>query len=386
MTDVGLYIHVPFCRKKCGYCDFCSIVADTDIMHRGVDALLGELDSGPAGIALRGRVRTIFVGGGTPTVLPPAELGRLLQAFKCANRLTDAGPEFTVEANPATLDPTRADLLREAGVSRISIGAQSFDQRELDTLDRSHHPDDVHRTVSIARQVGIKSINLDLIFGIPGQTLSTWASSLEQALALEVNHVSCYGLTYEQGTPLHRRLRRGEIQACDEESEAAMYEYAIDRLTAAGFEHYEVSNFARPGSRCEHNLRYWRNEPYVGIGPSAASYLAGERTQNVADVRQYIERIAAGRSPIATRERLDAKARAGEAAMLRLRLIEGIDRKQFEEKTGFDPMTLFVGAIERHAGDCRISVTDTHIRLTRAGLLIADAVMADFIDATRQGG
>jgi oxygen-independent coproporphyrinogen-3 oxidase len=385
MVDTGLYVHVPFCRTKCGYCDFYSRVPAAGQPGRYVDAVLAELAGGPAGPGGRVRVRTIFVGGGTPTILPVDELSRLFGVLgELARR--DGVSEFTVEANPASLDDAKARVLREAGVNRVSIGVQSFAAQELKTLGRSHQAEDVAPTVRSARRWGFSHVNLDLIFGIPGQTERSWEESLRMAMELGPDHIACYGLTYEPGTPLHRRWVEGALDPCGEETEARMYECAIDTLTSAGFEHYEISNFARPGARCEHNLAYWRNEPYVGLGPAAASYFEGVRTRNVADVEQYIRRIALGQSPVVESERLDAKERAGETAMLQLRLTDGIDRRSFERQTGFDAMALFADVIRSHVAGRRLTVTPTHIRLTRSGLLIADSVMADFIAVGSRGG
>ncbi len=385
MVEAGLYVHVPFCRTKCGYCDFYSRVPAAGQPGRYVDAVLTELADGPAGPDRRVRLRTIFVGGGTPTTLPATELSRLFGVLgELARR--DGVFEFTVETNPASLDDARAWALREAGVNRVSIGVQSFAAEELRILDRNHQAEDVAPTVASARRWGFSYINLDLIFGIPGQTQWSWGESLRMAIELGPDHIACYGLTYEPGTPLYRKWAEGALHPCGEETEARMYECAIDTLTSAGFEHYEISNFARPGARCEHNLAYWRNESYVGVGPAAASYLEGVRTRNIADVEQYIRRIALGQSPVVESERLDAKARAAETAMLQLRLTEGIDRRSFERQTGFDAMALFADVIRSHVAGRRLSVTPTHIRLTRSGLLIADSVMADFIAVGSRGG
>jgi oxygen-independent coproporphyrinogen-3 oxidase len=264
-------------------------------------------------------------------------------------------------------------------VNRISVGAQSFHAGELETLGRIHGPDDIPRTAELIRRTGFEHLNLDLIFGVPGQTTASWAESLRRAVALGPDHLACYALTYEPGTALCDRLVAGAVQACDESVETAMYEQAIDSLAAAGYEHYEISNFAPPGARCLHNLGYWNDEPYVGVGPAAAAYLDGERTRNVEDVDEYVRQIAQGRSAVVEHEHLVGPAMAGEMAMLRLRLIEGIDRADFRRRTGFDAERLFREALDVHGAAGRIAVTATHIRLTRAGLLVADSVMADLL-------
>jgi oxygen-independent coproporphyrinogen-3 oxidase len=373
----ALYVHVPFCRTLCGYCDFYSEVLTAGRAAPLVAALVREL----AGYAARGvfeRFDTVFVGGGTPTVLPPSELDRLLRAIHAY-----VGPvgrlEFTVEANPATVTDEVAAVLAANGVNRVSIGAQSFSRAELRVLDRTHDPDDVVRTSAQCRRAGIRQISLDLIFGIPGQGLDSWHESLRAALALGVEHLSCYGLTYEADTPLLRQRDAGLIKPVDEEVETEMYETAIDWLAGAGLPQYEISNFARPGAQCRHNLVYWHNQPYVGIGPAAAGFIDDVRYKNVADTAAYVEAIQNGRSPLGEREQLAPARRAGETAMLELRLVEGIDRQRFAERYGQDPVVMFSDAIARHGAAGLLAVSVTHVRLTRAGLLLANRVSADFL-------
>lgn len=372
----SLYLHVPFCRHLCGYCDFYSQVLDPGLAPRFVDAALLELAGYTHWQALF--LDTIYVGGGTPTVLPPGQLGHLLGGLR---QLAAQGEdlEFTVEANPATISEVIAEILIAAGVNRVSIGAQSFDASELRTLDRTHQPAEVSQTVETCRRLGIRQINLDLIFGIPGQTLDSWCRSLEAALALGPDHVSCYGLTYEPGTPLWQRLQAGLVTRMDEDLEAEMYETALDTLPEAGLVHYEISNFARPGAGCRHNLRYWRNEPYLGIGPAAAGYLDGVRYKNVADVAGYVQAVEDGRSPRSEQERLPPDRRARETAMLELRLTAGIDREDFRRRFSREPLEMFSDAIERHIAGGLLAVDQASIRLTRAGLLVADTVIADFL-------
>lgn len=372
----AVYVHVPFCRTLCGYCDFYSVVPEPGAVGPLVDVLLRELDACQARLELA--AETIFVGGGTPTILPPGELGRLLTRLRGLAG-DEAGLEFTVEANPATVTPEIAAVLVSAGVNRVSIGAQSFDPAELRTLQRGHEPPQVAQTVAACRQAGIAQLGLDLIFAVPGQSLPSWRASLNAAIALRPEHLSCYGLTYEPGTRLLRQLQAGEVTRIDQDLEADMYEHAIDALTAAGYVHYEISNFARPGCQCRHNLACWHNEPYLGIGPSAAGLVDGVRYKNVADVGRYTQAVQAGRSPRVEQERRSAEQRARETAMLELRLIEGIDRRRFARRFGQDPVHFFAAAVQRHRERGLLEVTDARLRLTRAGLLLADAVIVDFL-------
>ena len=378
----GLYLHVPFCTTKCGYCDFYSVPwagrATGEIVERLLAELAGRLAETPLTVA------TIFLGGGTPTVLPAEELARLLEPLARVAR-SRACREFTVEANPATLDDEKADLLASAGVDRLSLGAQSFHASELALLERVHAPEDIAPALWVARRAGIDRINLDLIFGIPGQTLASWTASLDRAMELEPGHLALYGLTYEPGTELTRRRDLGQITPCDEELEADMYLAAIDRVAAAGYEQYEISNFARPHQRCRHNLVYWNHEPYIGVGPSAAGYLDGVRYRNVPDIERYVDMIDAQGTAVVETEQLEGLRLAGEMAMLQLRLVEGIDAARFRRRTGLDPHQVFAAAIARYQSQGLLTGTDTHIALTRRGRLLADTVITEFMAELDEG-
>ncbi len=372
----ALYAHVPFCHTICGYCDFYSVVFDRGSIAPLVDALLAELRRCAASMPLR--AECVFVGGGTPTTLPPAQLAALLCALRrCAD---PAGlQEFTVEANPATVSPAVAAALAECGVTRVSIGAQSFDPAELRVLERIHEPPQVRETVETCRRAGIAQVNLDLIFGVPGQSLAGWLANLRRAIDLDPDHLSCYGLTYEPGTPLFDQLHAGAIRRIDDALEAEMFDATIDTLAGAGFRQYEISNFARPGRECRHNLVYWHNQPYLGIGPSAAGYVDRVRYKNVPDIAQYVRAIADGRSPRIHQERRTLDQEARETAMLELRLRDGMRRSDFQLRFGHDPAEFFRDALDRHAPAGLVAVRDDSISLTRAGQLVADTVIADFV-------
>jgi oxygen-independent coproporphyrinogen-3 oxidase len=372
----ALYAHVPFCRRLCGYCDFYSVVPDQAAVGPLVDAMLRELDTCHARYPLA--IETIFVGGGTPTTLPIEELRRLLAALRQLVE-PDTELEFTVEANPATITPRVADALASEGVNRVSIGAQSFIPAELTVLERDHQPAQVSETVTACRQAGLAHVNLDLIFAIPGQTIESWNASLQAAIALRPEHLSCYSLTYEPGTRIFEQAQSGTLTRVDPDLDAALYEKTIDTLTGAGYRHYEISNFAQPGCECRHNLTYWHNQPYLGIGPSAAGLVDGVRYKNLPDLTGYANAVLSGRSPRSEHECRSAEQRARETAMLELRLIEGIDRRQFKHRYGHDPVEFFAEAVCRHTQRGLLEATETHIRLTRAGLLLADTVMADFL-------
>jgi len=373
-TGCGLYIHVPYCQTKCGYCDFFSVPLADRNPGPLVDAIRKELRARLAGCPCP--IRTIFIGGGTPTVLPLELLDALLREVRVGVDVAGID-EFTVEANPATVDEAKAALLVSRGVTRVSLGAQSFREDELQVLERLHRPTDVASSVQVLRQAGVAELNLDLIFGIPGQSLGRWQESLQRAIDLGVEHLACYALTYEPNTRLTAQRDAGQVVPCDEELEADMYLCAIDQLVAAGFGQYEISNFARPGRQCEHNLIYWRNQPYVGVGPSAVGCVDGRRHKNVAGVAAYVRGMRERGHAEADGEQLDATMLATEMVMMQLRLVEGLSLAAFHIRTGFDGLELFEGVVERFTSLGLLSVTDDRLALTRDGRLVANAVMAD---------
>jgi len=377
----GLYVHVPFCFHKCHYCDFYSITRQKpDRMAAFVELVLAEADQWRAAGGPTVRPRTVFFGGGTPSLLPIDDMRRLLLGLR--ERFDFAGlEEWTVEANPATVTAEYAAMLREEKVDRLSFGAQSFRPEDLATLERHHAPDDVARSVELARAAGFRRLNVDLIYAIPGQDLAAWADNLDRAVALGTEHVSCYALTYEPTTPMAVKKRLGRLRAVEDEAELEMLHHTRRRLRAAGLEPYEVSNYARAGQACRHNMLYWHGEGYVGLGPSAASHVAGTRWKNRGHLREWEDAIRAGQRPVTEAEQLTPRHRAGELAMLQLRLAEGIVLADFERRCGFDAHRLFADVIERYARVGLLNVDDAAIRLTDRGLNVADAVAADFLAA-----
>ena len=374
----GLYLHIPFCETKCGYCDFFSVALKDRDTSPLIERLIRELDSRLADP--HPAIHTIFCGGGTPTILPADRLNRLLQSITAAVSMSEV-VEFTVEANPATLDDQKVALLVAAGVDRVSMGAQSFFPEELATLERLHSPDDIAPSVGVLRRHGITQINLDLMFGIPGQTQDTWSRSLDRAIKLEPDHIACYGLMYEPGTRLTAQRRRGEVHPCAESLEADLYLYAIDALAKAGYRQYEISNFARPGCECRHNLIYWRNLPYVGVGPSAVGCLQGRRYKNVADVSGYIRLMDERGHAEVESEMVSGQALMHEMILMQLRLVAGLSISDFHRRTGLDPLTLFDAALDHLVNLDLVHVSDTHIALTSAGRLVADSVMVELAAA-----
>jgi putative oxygen-independent coproporphyrinogen III oxidase len=369
------YIHIPFCAHKCGYCDFASLAGVDHLADRYLAALECELESAVGSPA---EVDTIFVGGGTPTRLSATQLRRLTGMLKRWLPLAPGG-EWTVEANPGTLDADKVDGLAEEGVNRISLGAQSFQPRLLKALERDHNPDDIPRAVDLVRP-RFPHWSLDLIFGAPGSNLEDWLRDLNHAITLSPDHLSCYGLVFEKGTALWKQREAGLVCQVDEEVERQMYEATIDRLDAIGLHQYEISNFAKPGHESRHNLAYWANESYFGVGVGAARYVGGVRSVNTRDLVAYLRRIEAGEPVIGTTEELDPEARARETAILMLRRIQlGLDRRDFLRRTGFDFDEVSGASIRKHLDRGLLEDDGHRLRLTRDGTFLADSVMADLL-------
>jgi oxygen-independent coproporphyrinogen-3 oxidase len=369
------YLHVPFCAHKCGYCDFASLAGFDHLADRYLAALESEVSSA---LGAPQDVDTIFVGGGTPTRLSAPQLRRLVELIRRWFRLS-AGGEWTVEANPGTLDPEKVDVLAEAGVNRVSLGAQSFQPSLLLALERNHAPQDVARAVALLRG-RIPRWSLDLIFGIPGSSLQDCQADLETALALGPEHLSCYGLVYEKGTSLWKQWQAGAVQLVEEEVEREMYEAVIDRLGRAGLSMYEISNYARPGHESRHNLVYWANDAYFGFGLGAARYCEGVRAVNTRDLFAYLRRIEAGEPATGPTERLEPEARARETAILMLRrTVLGIDRDDFLRRTEHSLDELVGEIIGRFVSQGLLEDDGARVRFTREGLFLADRVLCELL-------
>ena len=375
VTPRAAYIHVPFCAHKCGYCDFASVAGSDHLAGRYLDALERETAQS---LGTPREVDTVFIGGGTPTRLDARGLDRLLETVHRWFPLTPGG-EWTVEANPGTLDAEKADVLAGGGVNRVSLGAQSFQPDLLRTLERNHAPEEIERALELIRP-RFDRWSFDMIFGVPGSTPELWADDLERALALGPSHLSCYGLVYEKGTALWKQWNAGHVRAVDEESERTMYAHTIDRLAAAGLGMYEISNFARPGHECRHNLVYWANDAYYGVGLGAARYIGGVRSVNTRDLLAYLKRVEAGESATGPTETLDAEARARETAVLMLRLVEaGLVRDDFLTRTGFSIDALAGDAVRRFVGKGWLEDDGRRVRLTGEGVFVADTVLCEFL-------
>jgi putative oxygen-independent coproporphyrinogen III oxidase len=369
----GVYVHLPFCPYICPYCDFAKWAWDDARAARYLAALRAELASAPMVEA-----RTLFFGGGTPTTYAPEAIAALIGDVRARFALPH-GAEITTEANPDPSLATRLGELHDAGVNRLSIGVQSFEPRELRVLGRRHTAGDVAHAVRTARVAGFTNLSVDLIFGVPGQTEETWAASLDAAVALEVDHVSCYGLTVEEGTPYATWFARDPGAFAGESLEARLYAIAIDRLRVAGFEHYEISNWAKPGFRSQHNAIYWANDSYLGLGVGAASYLGGVRFTHTRDLDAYCGAALAGAPIPGESERLEGAKQAGEAIMLALRTAEGVDVPAFRERYGIDVHQRYRSVVGDLVAAGVLAADPARLHLTERGRFVANDVCGAFL-------
>ena len=390
--SLALYVHIPFCQAKCPYCDFNSYAGLEGLMAPYVDALIAEmvLWREPTRDA---RVTTIFFGGGTPSFLPLAETERIFAALRRSFHLTPAA-EITVEANPGSADSARLDGLRRIGFNRLSLGVQSFQDDELRLLGRVHSAAEAREAYRGARRAGFENVNLDLIYGLPGQPLAAWQRTLTEAIALRPEHLSLYALTVEEGTPLAADVAIGRLPTPDPDLAADMYLWAGEALAAAGYEHYEISNWGLPGHRCRHNLVYWRNQPYLGLGAGAHSCLDGYRFAAVRDPRAYIGEVAAAGAPppggglpsfLAGLTHLesvvrvtDARAMA-ETAILGLRLVEGLSLSGFRRRFGVGFLSVYSPAVAELTDLGLMERADGRLRLTAKGRLLGNEAFERFL-------
>ena len=367
------YIHVPFCTHRCGYCNFTLVANRNELVEPYLRAIGKEL-------ALLGKVHpvdTLYFGGGTPTQLSCDNFQRLADLVMRWHPLAE-DYEWTVEANPMDVTIQQIKLFEALGVTRISLGVQSFDPQKLQLLERDHEVADNSRAATLVKEGGMQ-VAVDLIFGCPQETLLTWQSDIDSVLLLEPNHISTYGLTFEKGTQFWSRKQKGQLLELEEDGQRQMYEMAIDQLTAARFEHYEVSNFARSGRRSRHNQVYWSGAPYFAVGPGASRYVGGVRETNHRSTTTYLKRVLAGESPVAEREELSPEGRARELLVFGLRRLEGVDREEFFQQTTWQVDGLVGGQLARLCQLNLLQDDGRRVRLTRKGLLVSDALWPEFL-------
>lgn len=375
----GLYIHIPFCARKCAYCDFYSLpLADFPsvgpAVSRFFQALETELAALPGGFA----PDTVYIGGGTPTALDAAQLGALLELVRrrvpwCAVR------EWTVEANPGTLDAAKAAALRAAGVNRVSLGVQSLDDAALRRLGRLHTAAEARAGFDLLRAAGFDNLSVDLMYALPGETTDRVLADVRGLLAWQPEHLSCYALAIEPGTPLAEQQARGAVSEVPDEEQAEQYHALRSAMLAAGWHHYEISNFARPGRECRHNLNYWRGGEYAGCGPAAHGHFAGRRHSNVEDLEAYVRRMAEVGTARDFEEELAPEAKARETLIVWLRLLDGVELAAFRQQTGFDAVALGGAALERFVAQGLLVLTEDRLRLAVRALFVSDRVFAELV-------
>ncbi|HHV71177.1 MAG TPA: oxygen-independent coproporphyrinogen III oxidase [Clostridia bacterium] len=376
---LGLYIHIPFCVSKCNYCDFNSYPLEQNKVEKYLAALQLEMASYREILEYNmKKIDTVYIGGGTPTCLAGKHLAYLFDY--CLSLLPrKPGGEFSLEANPGTLDRAKIKLLKKAGVNRISMGLQAWQDRLLKGLGRIHDLDEFIDSYFLLKEEGFTNINVDLMFGLPGQTMDDWAESLTKLVELNPQHISVYSLKLEEGTELFNLFQQGKVGLPSEDVEIEMYDYALDFLTEKGYKQYEISNFSLPGYECQHNLIYWEHQQYLGLGAGAHSYFNGYRYSNYNSINDYIFHLERGRLPIETKEAINLQRRIEDTIILGLRLNKGIDLKELAEETGEDLILLYDEKLERLKKRGLIQFNGKNLSLTRKGLLLSNQVFLEFI-------
>lgn len=375
----GLYIHIPFCLHKCPYCDFYSIPYSEDLAQKFVEALRREIDfSKDTSPWSESTFSTLYIGGGTPTILRVSQLREILEQCLSSFRF-ERGIECTVEVNPETVHEEKLRILRESHVNRLSLGFQSLKDIDLGRLGRIHSVKSARDAYHKARRVGFRNIGIDLIFGIPGQSHAGWVETLHRAVELGPEHISTYNLTVEPGTALAQEMAEGNVSGLSEDQESSMYEYTIDFLEASGYEHYEISNFARPNFRSKHNQLYWDHFPYLGFGPSAHTFYNNWRSERVRDVSEYILRIEHRESTVGGEEFLSKGKLMSEAVFLGLRKRSGLNIDLFRQRFGADVNDLYGDIVKKYVDMQLLERSGSFLRLTRKGLMVANTICAEFM-------
>ena len=373
----GLYIHIPFCASRCIYCGFYSTTS-LKWRQRYVDAVCKEMSLPPAPSIERGRIDTIYLGGGTPSQLTTDQLRQLFlyinKVYPLTTHHSPLTPEITIEMNPDDVTPEYAAVLPQLGINRVSMGAQTFDDERLRFLHRRHTSSQVPQAVKILRDAGIQNISIDLMYGFPNETLKDWEHDIDAALALGVEHISAYCLMIEEGTPLWKLTIENEEWRIDEELERQMYEQLIDKLTTAGYEHYEISNFAKPGYRSLHNSSYWQDIPYIGLGAAAHSYDGKRRSWNVSDIKQYIEGIEQGERPCEY-EDIDDDTHYNDRITTALRTSDGLELSTLSDRH----RRFCMKEAQKFIDDGLLRIVDNHLALTRKGLFVSDYIMSSLM-------
>ncbi|MBL8207110.1 MAG: radical SAM family heme chaperone HemW [Blastocatellia bacterium] len=378
MSDqAGIYLHIPFCASRCHYCNFATGGYESELAKRYVAALLCEIERAGKSDAMC-KVDSIYFGGGTPTTLSIEQLAAILDA--CHQKFDVAAEaEITTEANPGTISLEYFQGLRSIGFNRISFGVQSFDNAELKMIDRVHNAQEARAAVHLARQAGFKNISIDLIAGLPEQQITTWQRNLQEAFALDTEHLSVYLLELYKDAPLLHRIERGELRAIDEDVTVAMYYALVDEAARHGYEHYELSNWARPGFESRHNLKYWTGAPYWAFGVSAAGYDGETRWSNTRNIHEYLQCVENGESPVQERIALDDEDKQSEAIFLKLRLQDGVDLQTHQTRFGVDVKARYAEELTRLREAGLIEMQNDRLIISRAGKVLANEVFQAFV-------
>ena len=366
------YVHIPFCTQICYYCDFSKVF----IKNQPVDAYLEHLIQETRSYEI-GKLRTLYIGGGTPTALSAQQLAYLLSELHKVMDLSEV-EEFTIEANPGDLDPDKIAVLKDSLVNRVSLGVQTFDNKMLKKIGRSHKEQDIYDNIRHLKQAGFDNISIDLIYALPGQTMDQVKENVAKAIDLDIPHMSLYSLILENHTVFMNRMRRGKLPLPKEELEAEMFEYIIEELEKAGFEHYEISNFSKPGFESRHNLVYWDNAEYYGLGAGASGYVDGIRYKNHGPIRHYLEAVEAGKARI-TEEHLTLEEKMEEELFLGLRKKTGVSKARFEEKFGVSFDQRYGQVVASLTEQGLLVPDDKQVRMTKRGLFLGDTVAEKFI-------
>ena len=377
MDDLALYVHIPFCLKKCNYCDFISFPNKFDYVEKYTDALIKEIRL-YSSVGKKFKLNTVFIGGGTPSSINSIYIEKIMDGiYKYFD--TNELKEVTIETNPKTLDKEKLVRYRESGINRISMGVQTLNDNLLKILGRIHNTEDFYKNYDLVRNLGFNNVNLDLMFGLPFQTLEDVIYTLKEVIKLEPAHLSFYGLIVEKGTKFYDLNNRGKLNLPDEDLERAMYHKGVEYLVSNGYEHYEISNFAKKGYECKHNLFYWELKPYIGLGIGAHSNIFGKRYWNFADIKKYISSLDNGSFPVSEEEVIDKDMEMAEYCILGLRLIRGIDKKNFLDRFGIDIKEIYGKIIERHVKGGLLYENENRIYLTKRGLDLSNIVEVDFL-------
>lgn len=374
---IGLYIHLPFCKSKCYYCDFNSYANEESMIEPYLRALKKEIDK--VGEKLSNyEITTVFIGGGTPSLIDEKYIDSLLGTCRqCFNIYEEA--EISIETNPGTLSYDKLARYRDAGINRLSIGLQAWQDMLLKDIGRIHCKDQFVENFYLAKKAGFSNINVDLIFALPNQTLEDWEETINNVAALEPTHISCYSLKIEEGTVFGSMLEEGKLATADEELDRQMYYYAIEKLSEYGFRHYEISNFAKPGFLCKHNLVYWETRGYIGLGAGAHSFFENERYNNIYDFREYISLMERGDLPVESISKISIDEQISDYMILGLRLINGINIESFKKRFGKDVFNLFGKQIRKLIERELLQFDEGSLRLTRKGLDLANQVFVEFV-------